>query len=162
MHFPGGASGKDPACQCRRPKRCRLDSWVEKIPWRAARQPIPVFLPGESSGQRSLTGYTPCGCKEVGHDWSDWAAAAYLGIHSCVWEVIGRRGRKGGTPEPSHRGKTVIVWKQKITKTSEKGPLLQAWAGTCGCWPVSPDCWCRWRHSTRSSFPPASPLSKGG
>ena len=31
--FPGGASGKEPTCQCRRPKRCRFDPWVRKIPW---------------------------------------------------------------------------------------------------------------------------------
>ena len=29
------------------------------IPWRRARQPIPVFLPGESHGQRNLAGYNP-------------------------------------------------------------------------------------------------------
>ena len=28
--------------------------WVGKIPWRRAWQPTPVFLPGESLGQRSL------------------------------------------------------------------------------------------------------------
>ena len=28
------------------------------------RQPAPVFLPGESHGQRSLMGYSPRGCKE--------------------------------------------------------------------------------------------------
>ena len=27
-------------------------------------QPTPVFLPGESHGQRSLAGYRPQGCKE--------------------------------------------------------------------------------------------------
>ena len=27
-------------------------------------QPTPVFLPGESNGQRSLMGYSPWGCKE--------------------------------------------------------------------------------------------------
>ena len=27
-------------------------------------QPAPVFLPGESHGQRSLVGYSPWGCKE--------------------------------------------------------------------------------------------------
>ena len=27
-------------------------------------QPISVFLPGKSHGQRSLVGYSPCGCKE--------------------------------------------------------------------------------------------------
>ena len=48
MGFPGGASGKEPACQCRRNKRCIFDPWVRKIPWRKTQQPIPVFLPGES------------------------------------------------------------------------------------------------------------------
>ena len=40
-------------------KRCGLDSWLGKIPWRRAWQPTPVFLPGESHGQRSLAGYSP-------------------------------------------------------------------------------------------------------
>ena len=39
--------------------RCRFDPWVGKIPWRRARQPTPVFLPGESHGQRSLAGSNP-------------------------------------------------------------------------------------------------------
>ena len=56
--FPGGASGKEPACQCRRHRRCRFNPWVGKIPWRRAWQPTPVFLPGESRGQRSLVGYS--------------------------------------------------------------------------------------------------------
>ena len=37
--------------------------WVSKIPWRRKWQPTPVFLPGKSHGQRSLTGYSPRGCK---------------------------------------------------------------------------------------------------
>ena len=57
--FPVGPSGKEPTCQCRRHKRCRFDPWVRKIPWRKAWQPTPVFLPGESHGQRSLAGYSP-------------------------------------------------------------------------------------------------------
>ena len=36
-----------------------VGSWVRKIPW--AWQPTPVFLPGESHGQRSLAGYSPNG-----------------------------------------------------------------------------------------------------
>ena len=36
-----------------------FDPWVEKIPWRRKWQPTPVFLPGESHGQRSLAGYSP-------------------------------------------------------------------------------------------------------
>ena len=46
--FPGGTSGKEPLCQCRRLKGCRSDSWVGEIPWRRAQQPKPVFLPGET------------------------------------------------------------------------------------------------------------------
>ena len=38
---------------------------VGKIPWRMAWQPTPVFLPGESHGQRRLVGYSPQGCKEL-------------------------------------------------------------------------------------------------
>ena len=56
--FPGGASGKEPVCQGRRPKRLRFNPWVGKIPWRRKWQPTPVFLPGESHGQSSLVGYT--------------------------------------------------------------------------------------------------------
>ena len=62
--FPGGASGKESACQCRRHKRHGFNPWVGKIPWRRARQPTPVFLPGESHGQRSLVGNSPQGHKE--------------------------------------------------------------------------------------------------
>jgi len=58
------ASGKEPTCQCRRHKRYRFSPWVGKIPWRGIPwrrewQPTPVFLPGESHGQRSLMGYSP-------------------------------------------------------------------------------------------------------
>ena len=40
-----------------------FEPWVRKIPWRRAWPPIPVFLPGESHGQRSLAGYSPWSCK---------------------------------------------------------------------------------------------------
>ena len=30
-----------------------------RFPWRRAWQPTPVFLPGESHGQRSLAGHSP-------------------------------------------------------------------------------------------------------
>ena len=40
------------------------DPWVGRIPRRRARQPTPVFLPGESPWTRRLAGYSPWGCKE--------------------------------------------------------------------------------------------------
>ena len=67
MGFSGDASAKEPACQCRRHERHKFNPWVGKIPWKRAWQPIPVFLPGESHGQRSLVGYR---LQRVGHDWA--------------------------------------------------------------------------------------------
>ena len=68
--FPHSSVGRV-GVQCRRPG---LDPWVGKTSWRKKWQPTPVFLPGESHGQRSLGGYSPCSPR-VGHDWSDLAAA---------------------------------------------------------------------------------------
>ena len=58
--FPGDSVGKEAACNAGDPARFNL--WVRKIPWRreAVRKlPTPVFLPGESHGQRNLVGYSP-------------------------------------------------------------------------------------------------------
>ena len=62
--FPSVPGGKEPTCQYRRPERHRFDPWDGKIPWRRKWQPAPVFLPGESHGQRSLACYGPWGRKE--------------------------------------------------------------------------------------------------
>ena len=53
---PGGVSGKEPACHCRRLKKQGFNLWVGKMPWRSTWQPILVFLPWESHGWRSLAG----------------------------------------------------------------------------------------------------------
>ena len=47
------------------PPAMQFDPWVRKIPWRRKWQSIPVFLPGESHGQRSLVGYSLWGYKEL-------------------------------------------------------------------------------------------------
>ena len=59
-------SDKESACQCR---RWGFSPWIGKIPWRRKWQPTPVFLPGESHGQRSLAGYSPWLCR-VRQDWA--------------------------------------------------------------------------------------------
>ena len=41
-----------------------FDPWVRKTPCRRPWQTTPVFLPGESHGQRGLAGYSPKGYKE--------------------------------------------------------------------------------------------------
>ena len=75
--FPGGASDRKSACQCR---RCRFNPWVGKIPWRRNWQPTPVCLPGKFHGQRSLVSYSPLGLQGVGHNW--------VTKHTQVLEVI--------------------------------------------------------------------------
>ena len=61
--FPCGKEST--ICQC---WRHRFDPCITKIPWRREWQPTPLFLPGESHGQQSQTGYSPQGCKRVGCD----------------------------------------------------------------------------------------------
>ena len=60
---PAGSGGSDGRVylQCR---RCGFGPWVGKIFWRRKWYPSPVFLPGESHGQRSLVGCSTWGCKE--------------------------------------------------------------------------------------------------
>ena len=49
---------------CPPSRRSGYDHWVRKIPWKRKWQPTPVFLSGESHGQRSLADCSPWGCKE--------------------------------------------------------------------------------------------------
>ena len=59
--LPRWLSSKEFTCRHKRPG---FDPWVGKMPWRRAWQPAPVFLLGESHGQKSLAGYSPWGHKE--------------------------------------------------------------------------------------------------
>ena len=53
--FPGGSVVKNPPAL----QETQVLSLVGKMPWRRAWQPTPVFLPGESDGQKGLAGYSP-------------------------------------------------------------------------------------------------------
>ena len=68
--------------QCRRPW---LKPWVRKIPWRRKWQSTPLFLLGESHGQRSLAGYSPCHCR-VGYDWATNTQCSFWVC--CTHEVL--------------------------------------------------------------------------
>ena len=48
---------------------------VGKIPWRRKWQSTPIFLPGESHGQRSLVGSSPWGRQRVRHNGSNLSTA---------------------------------------------------------------------------------------
>ena len=77
MRQTGGTSGKESASNAGDENRHGFDPWIMKIPWRRSWQPTPVFLPGESPGQRSLVGYSPWGPTE-----SDTTAVTY---HACTY-----------------------------------------------------------------------------
>ena len=81
----GGASGKEPACQCRRQKRWKFETWARKNPWRRAWQPFPVFLPGEFHEWEEPSGQQSKGPQRVWHDWSDLKHAH---THVAFWSRI--------------------------------------------------------------------------
>ena len=66
--FPGGASGKEPACECRRHKRHRFDPWVEKIPWRRAWQMYSGIFAWKIPRTKALGGLKSIGLQKVIHD----------------------------------------------------------------------------------------------
>ena len=57
--------------------RCRLHPWVGNIPWRRAWGLTPVFLHGESHGQRSLAATVHRVAKS-------WTQLKLLSTHSCT------------------------------------------------------------------------------
>ena len=63
--FPGGASGKEPTCQCRR-REIWIQSLGGKIPWRRVWQLPPVSLPGKSHRQEP-GGLQSMRLQRVGH-----------------------------------------------------------------------------------------------
>ena len=81
--------------------------------WRRKWQPIPVFLPGESQGQRSLVGLPSMELHRVGHECHDLAAAAaaaaavsvpgvHTGSHTPASHRKGLVSSFRDTPPPSH------------------------------------------------------------
>ena len=79
--LPSGTSGKELACQRRRPG---FDTWVGKILWGRAWRPTPVFLPRESHQLRTLVGYGPQR-RRIGHDWSDLACMHTYSPHVLLY-----------------------------------------------------------------------------
>ena len=111
--FPSGASGKEPACQCRRHKRCEFDPWVGKIPWGRAWQPTPVFSPGESWGQGSLECYSSKDCR-VRHNWSNLA-------HSTTGTGMEQLGALPGVKRPEE-GWDARAQSQRIPRLHVREP----------------------------------------
>ena len=144
--LPGGASGKQLACQCRGHKRCVFDPWFGKVPWRRALQPTPVFLPGESHEQQSLASYSPWGSQRVGHNWNDLAESSTRKEKvtlswvlkdtqpKMLWKIPAERGR-GALLGALRRG-FAESWKEAREEKTKTGHE-SLWSS----WPFS------WSHS---------------
>ena len=124
---PGGASGKEPACQC---IRCGFHPWVRKIIWRKAWQPAPVFLPGESHEQRSLVSYSPWRCtvlnmtETTSHVLSTklpLSSESYGEIYVLLFWTLEYKVLKPGTfAAISYRKSIVILRKNMIFRQNKK------------------------------------------
>ena len=64
----GGSSGKEPACQCRRRKRCGFDPWVGKIPLEEGMATHSSILAWEIPWTEEPGGLQSIGWPRVGHD----------------------------------------------------------------------------------------------
>ena len=85
--FPGGANGKESACQCRRCKRRRFDPWVQKIPCRRAWQRTPFLawrIPWTEEPGRLQSTVLQRG----GQDWSNLATHTHTHIHTHIHTQI--------------------------------------------------------------------------
>ena len=85
--------------------RHKFSSWLKNILWKRAWQPTPVFLSGESHGQRCMACYSPQGCKELDKTeviqhtnkhhyspvYSSWYIPRHIENQKIVldWEVMG-------------------------------------------------------------------------
>ena len=119
MGFPGGWVVKNSPANARDARRrCRFDPWVEKIPWRKKWQPTPVFLLGESHGQRSLAGHCPWGRKKIRHSWAHTCMHTVRCVH---WDWV-RRGEssQGAGAQGQVRGHSDDTGKRVREKTAWK------------------------------------------
>ena len=92
--FPRWLSGWRIRLQCRKHRRCGFNPWVGKVPWRRVWQTTPVFLPGESHGQRSLVGYSLWGREE-----SDTTATEHAHVHADIKTMERRKKMLNSLPD---------------------------------------------------------------
>ena len=84
--FPGGASSKESAGQCRRCNRLGLDTWVGKIPWRRKCQSARVFFLGKIPWTEEPGGLQFMELQRIRHD---WAESTHTHTHTC-WFCVYR------------------------------------------------------------------------
>ena len=132
---PGGTSGKELDCQCRRPRDTGSIPGLGRSPG-GGNGHHPSFLAWRIPGQRSLVGYSPWGSQRVGHDWSHTLYSSCKFISSAQREsVVGVCGTTElaeqfslSNADMSSKGKgdcvakTAWMVRQRSTENSHLGP----------------------------------------
>ena len=107
------------------------EMWVrflsQEDPLKEEMQPTPVFLSGESHGQRSLAGYSPWGCKGVRHD------------------LVTKQQQKNIMSEEKNLERITVVGVSEWMSTCHIVHVLPAWglAWHLFCSWLSVSCWCQ-------------------
>ena len=109
---------------CLQHGRPGFDPWVGKIPWRRARQPIPIFLPGESLRTEEPGGLQSMGSERVGPDRATKHTAHTVIIESCQVSIRPRLSDIGTQQWTFFRNFELLLVKQDPT---ELKPVDTAW-----------------------------------
>ena len=130
--FPGSASGKEPACQCRRHKRPGFGPWIGKIPWRRAWQPYVInhnFTDEDTETQIRPLGQDHTADKERFQPWASVNPSHSTILLLCILQLgdtaewdLGSRGRV----------RAAYNWKAVYSFTCLEGVALSA-GRACSC-----------------------------
>ena len=114
--LPGGTVGKNLPANAGNARDFGFNPWVGQIPWRRKSQLASVFLPGKFHRQRSLSGYSPQGCKE-----SDGTERVHARAH-----VRARTHTRGLGLPPSHHYQFNVLWDHQMIVLSENSKSLNS------------------------------------
>ena len=78
-------SGKEHACQGRRLRRCRFNTWVRKIPWRRKWQPLPSIFAWRMPWTEEPGRLQYIGSHRVRHGW----ARVHARMHFVILYLLG-------------------------------------------------------------------------
>ena len=84
LGFPGSTMIKNLPANDKQTRRHGFDPWVRKIPWKRKWKPTPVFLPGESHGQRAWRATV----HEVEKSWTQLSTHAHIYMCMCALNYI--------------------------------------------------------------------------